>query len=74
MVIKNFAPHLNEACVGSVSELFDADPPHHPAGCVAQAWGVAEILRVIKEYELYQHVETDTSYVNRELEEPLLMN
>ncbi len=37
----------------SVSEIFDADAPHHPRGCVAQAWGVAEILRVMKEYELY---------------------
>ena len=34
-------------------EIFDADAPHHPRGCVAQAWGVAEILRVIKEYGLY---------------------
>jgi len=43
---------LNEGCVGSVSEIFDADAPHHPRGCIAQAWGVAEILRVIKQYEL----------------------
>ncbi|MES1215039.1 MAG: amylo-alpha-1,6-glucosidase [Bacteroidota bacterium] len=52
-VIKNFSYHLNEGCIGSVSEIFDADEPHHPRGCVAQAWGVAEILRVIKEYRLY---------------------
>lgn len=52
-VIDDFKYHLNEACIGSVSEIFDADPPHHPRGCIAQAWGVAEILRVIKEYELY---------------------
>lgn len=51
-VINNFAYHLEEACIGSVSEIFDADPPHHPRGCVAQAWGVAEVLRVIKEYDL----------------------
>lgn len=52
-VIDNFVYHLNEACVGSVSEIFDAEPPHHPRGCIAQAWGVAEILRVIKDYRLY---------------------
>jgi glycogen debranching enzyme len=52
-VIDDFAYHLNEGCIGSVSEIFDADPPHHPRGCVSQAWGVAEILRVIKEYSLY---------------------
>jgi glycogen debranching enzyme len=34
-----------EAGCGSVSELFDADPPHAPGGCVAQAWSVAEVFR-----------------------------
>ncbi len=38
--------HLQEACVGQVSEIFDGDPPHEPRGCFAQAWSVAEILRV----------------------------
>lgn len=52
-VIDNFKYHLNEACIGSVSEIFDAEPPHHPHGCVAQAWGVAEVLRVIKDHQLY---------------------
>lgn len=52
MVIENFQYHLNEACVGSVSEIFDADVPHYPRGCVAQAWSAGEILRVIKEYQL----------------------
>jgi predicted glycogen debranching enzyme len=52
-VIDNFAYHLNEGCIGSVSEIFDAEPPHHPRGCIAQAWGVAELLRVIKDYRLY---------------------
>jgi glycogen debranching enzyme len=51
-VIENFTYHLNEGCIGSVSEIFDADAPHSPKGCVAQAWGVAEVLRVIKEYAL----------------------
>jgi len=52
-VIEKFNYHLNEGCIGSVSEIFDAEAPHHPRGCVAQAWGVAEILRVMKEYELF---------------------
>ena len=51
-VIGAFAYHLNEACIGSVSEIFDGDVPHAPRGCVAQAWGVAEVLRVISEYQL----------------------
>lgn len=52
-VIDQFKYHLSEACIGSVSEILDADWPHHPRGCVAQAWGVAEILRVIKDYRLF---------------------
>jgi predicted glycogen debranching enzyme len=55
-VINDFAYHLNEGCIGSVSEIFDAEAPHHPRGCVAQAWGVAEILRVIMEYDLVNEI------------------
>ncbi len=39
-----------EAGIGSISEIFDGDPPHKPQGCIAQAWSVAEILRVISEH------------------------
>lgn len=52
-VISNFKYHLNEGCLGSISEIFDADAPHHPRGCVAQAWGVAEVLRIMIAYALY---------------------
>ncbi len=37
--------HLGEAGLGSISEVFDAEPPYTPRGCIAQAWGVAETLR-----------------------------
>jgi glycogen debranching enzyme len=40
-----FVPHLGEACVGTISEIFDAEAPFTPRGCIAQAWGVAEVLR-----------------------------
>jgi predicted glycogen debranching enzyme len=43
--LEGFVPHLNEACVGSISEIFDAEVPHIPRGCIAQAWSVAEVLR-----------------------------
>jgi predicted glycogen debranching enzyme len=43
--LEGFVPHLNEACVGSISEIFDADEPFTPRGCIAQAWSVAEVLR-----------------------------
>jgi glycogen debranching enzyme len=37
--------HLATAGLGSISEIFDGDPPHAPRGCIAQAWSVAEVLR-----------------------------
>ncbi len=40
-----FREHLKEAGVGQVSEIFDAEAPHTPRGCIAQAWSVAELLR-----------------------------
>jgi glycogen debranching enzyme len=41
--------HLADHGVGSVSEIFDGDPPFTPRGCIAQAWGVAELLRACQE-------------------------
>lgn len=43
--LEGFESHLSEACVGSISEIFDAEEPFTPRGCVAQAWSVAEVLR-----------------------------
>lgn len=42
-----FEPHLGEAGMGSISEVFDAEPPFTPRGCVAQAWSVGEVLRAL---------------------------
>jgi len=45
--VRNFLQsHLVEAGIGSVSEVFDGDPPHRPGGCIAQAWSVAELIRL----------------------------
>jgi len=44
-LLDGFLPHLGEACLGQISEIFDAEPPFTPRGCVAQAWSVAEVLR-----------------------------
>jgi predicted glycogen debranching enzyme len=44
-LLAGFENHLDEACVSSISEIFDAEPPHTPRGCIAQAWSVAEVLR-----------------------------
>jgi predicted glycogen debranching enzyme len=44
-----FSGHVREAGLGQVSEIFDGDGPHHPRGCMAQAWSVAELLRAAAE-------------------------
>jgi predicted glycogen debranching enzyme len=46
-LLEAFDGHLSEACIGSISEIFDAMPPHAPRGCIAQAWSVAEVLRCL---------------------------
>lgn len=46
-----FKDHLAEACLGSISEIFDGDEPLFPRGCFAQAWSVGEMLRsYVEEY------------------------
>ena len=39
--------HLGDAGIGQLSEIFDAEPPYAPRGCIAQAWTVAEVLRCL---------------------------
>ena len=38
--------HVTDSGLGHISEIFEGDAPHRPCGCMAQAWSVAEILRV----------------------------
>lgn len=45
--LDGFAAAMDEACVGSISEIYDAEAPYVPRGCVAQAWSVAELLRAL---------------------------
>jgi glycogen debranching enzyme len=48
-MVDNLASRLGEAGLGTLSEIYDADPPFTPRGCIAQAWSVAEILRVCRD-------------------------
>jgi len=43
--LKHLAEHENEACIGTISEIFDGNAPFLPRGCNSQAWSVAEVLR-----------------------------
>ena len=44
-----FAEQIFEGGLGTLSEIFDGDPPHRPRGCISQAWSVAEPLRAYVE-------------------------
>ena len=48
-LIAGFNDRMREAGLGQIAEIYDAEPPHTPRGCIAQAWSVAELLRVIYE-------------------------
>jgi len=45
--LEGLVAHLSDACVGSISEVFDTQKPYTAGGCIAQAWGVAELLRCL---------------------------
>ncbi|MEN8224517.1 MAG: amylo-alpha-1,6-glucosidase [Bacteroidota bacterium] len=50
---KGFEGVMTEAGIGSISEVYDGDPPHLPGGTISQAWSVSELLRthaLIKKY------------------------
>ncbi|MGB9854263.1 MAG: amylo-alpha-1,6-glucosidase [Candidatus Bathyarchaeales archaeon] len=44
-----FTEQIFKAGLGTISEIFDGDPPYNPRGCIAQAWSVAEPLRAYVE-------------------------
>ena len=46
-VVDGLLASLDSMCAGTIAEIFDAEPPFTPRGCVAQAWSVAETLRVL---------------------------
>ncbi|HUE75182.1 MAG TPA: amylo-alpha-1,6-glucosidase [Chloroflexota bacterium] len=46
-LLDGFEEHLGEACIGSISEIHDAEAPFTSRGCISQAWSVAEVLRCL---------------------------
>jgi predicted glycogen debranching enzyme len=59
-LLKNFESHFQDAGIGSISEIFDAEAPYTPRGAIAQAWSVGELLRVVVEHRLYEQTVTET--------------
>jgi predicted glycogen debranching enzyme len=49
-ILPDLRRHLADAGLGTISEIFDADEPYAPTGCIAQAWSVAEVLRIVTAY------------------------
>jgi len=45
--LRGLAEHAMKGCLGQIAEVFDAEPPFEPRGCIAQAWGTAEWLRAL---------------------------
>jgi predicted glycogen debranching enzyme len=50
-LIADFEPVMTELGIGTISEIFDGDPPHRARGAISQAWSVAALLRIIQLYE-----------------------
>ena len=44
-LLEPFTAHLLDAGLGTISEIFEPEPPYRPVGCIAQAWSVSEVLR-----------------------------
>jgi predicted glycogen debranching enzyme len=45
-LLEPLAALMGEMCAGTLPEIADGDAPYRPRGCFAQAWTVAETLRV----------------------------
>ncbi|MFQ3579632.1 MAG: amylo-alpha-1,6-glucosidase, partial [Bacteroidales bacterium] len=45
-IYENFEPEIRNHGLGSISEIYDGNPPHEPRGSISQAWSVAELLRI----------------------------
>lgn len=52
-ILAGFEEDIQAYCIGSVNEVYDADPPYTPRGSISQAWSVGavlEICRMVSEY------------------------
>ncbi len=46
-LIWGFEPEMSMHGIGSISEIYDGDPPHEARGAISQAWSVSEVLRIL---------------------------
>jgi glycogen debranching enzyme len=45
-IFEGFEAVMHEAGIGTISEVYDGDPPHKAGGAISQAWNIAELLRI----------------------------
>ena len=64
-LLAGIEPHLSDAGLGQISEIFDGDPPHTPRGCPAQAWSVACTLEAWWKLEHAKSPGTTTARTTR---------
>lgn len=60
--LEPLALHSSTDCVGSISEIFDAEPPFAACGCLSQAWSVAELLRVWMKLHTSEKISLQTNH------------
>ena len=73
--LREFRRYLADEGLGQLPEVFDGDLPQRPGGCIAQAWSVAELLRVLVE-EIYeigpdQNVEAEATHISSQAPSPV---
>jgi len=62
--LESLLGHLDHYGVGFIAEIFDAEPPYSPRGCIAQAWSVAEVLRQLAACEAPRPVPANHNRAN----------
>ncbi len=58
-IFHNFEDDMRVHGIGSISEVYDGNPPHQPRGAISQAWSVGELLRIRK---LLDHYNTEHNH------------
>ncbi len=58
-IFNSFEEDMTIAGIGSISEIYDGDPPHTPRGAISQAWSVSELIRIHHLLEEYKNKKTE---------------
>ena len=55
-IINDFEPTMSEHGIGTISEIYDGDPPHTPRGAISQAWSVSALLSILNKKEQLENL------------------